>query len=327
MASYININGNNIPIRASDPANPIIGEVWYNSTTNALKGQNATTVGSWASGGNLPTATNTMGSFGSQTAALAFNGEIPGPGGNTTQQSFSYDGTAWTATNPTGPLTTSGQGARGAGTLTAGIASSFQGGGGTPAAYTDVKEWDGTSWSAGTSHSNRQSNAAMASAGTQTSTAIFGGSAEPIPGPTNVTEEWNGSSWTAGGNLNTGRNGLGGSGTLTSALAVGGSSNTATEEYDGSSWTTATSYPSAPSSGMRSAGLTQDATLAWHLGTAATWNGTAWTAQGGLSTPRTDAGGAGTQTVGLAMGGSPNTTATEEFTGAGAPQTVTISFT
>jgi hypothetical protein len=39
-----------------------------------------------------------------------------------------------------GALTTSGQGARGAGTTGAGIASSFQGGGGTPSAYTDVKE-------------------------------------------------------------------------------------------------------------------------------------------------------------------------------------------
>ena len=38
MADYININGNNIPIRASDPSNPILGEIWYNSTTNLLKG-------------------------------------------------------------------------------------------------------------------------------------------------------------------------------------------------------------------------------------------------------------------------------------------------
>jgi hypothetical protein len=43
MADYININGNNIPIRASDPSNPILGEVWYNLTTNALKGQGAFT--------------------------------------------------------------------------------------------------------------------------------------------------------------------------------------------------------------------------------------------------------------------------------------------
>ena len=325
MATYYDIFGQKVQYLSSDPSDVQTGQVWYNSTSNTAKVQSVTTSGTWATGGNLPTDTNSMGSFGSQTAALAFNGEIPGAGGNTTQQSVSYDGTSWTATNPTGPLTTSGQAARGAGTTGAGIASSFQGGGGTPAAYTDVKEWDGTSWSAGTSHSNRQSNAMMAAAGTQTSTAIFGGAAEPIPGPTNVTEEWDGAAWTAGGNLNTSRSSGGGSGTQTSALAVGGSSSVATEEYDGSSWTNVTSYPSAPNAGMRSTGLTQDATLAWHLGTAAEWNGTAWTTQGGLSTPRTDAGGAGTSTVGLAIGGTPNTTATEEFTGAGAPVTKTIT--
>ena len=274
----------------------------------------------WAAGGNLPTKTNSMGSFGSQTAALAFNGEIPGAGGNTTQQSVSYDGTSWTATNPTGALTTSGQGARGAGTTGAGIASSFQGGGGTPSAYTDVKNWDGTNWSAGTSHSNRQSNAGMASAGTQTATAIFGGSAEPIPGPTNLTEEWDGSSWTGGGNMNTSRTIGGGSGTVTAALAVGGSSNLANEEYNGSSWTSVASYPAAPApggAGIRSTG-TQDETLAWINTVAATYNGTSWTTVNALATSRNTAGGAGTQNAALAIGGTPNDVgglATEEFTG------------
>jgi hypothetical protein len=39
MATYKNINGTNIPIRASDPTNPILGEIWYNTTSNTLKGQ------------------------------------------------------------------------------------------------------------------------------------------------------------------------------------------------------------------------------------------------------------------------------------------------
>jgi hypothetical protein len=167
----------------------------------------------------------------------------------------------------------------------------------------------------------------MAAAGTQTSTAIFGGSAEPIQGPTNVTEEWNGSAWTGGGSLSTARANAGGSGTLTSAICVGSDTSpyAIVEEYNGTAWTTATAYPSTPSSAMRSTGLTQDATLAWHLGTAATYNGTAWTAQGGLSNPRQSAGAAGSSSAGLAMGGVPNTTSTEEFTGPGAPVTKTIT--
>ena len=44
--------------------------------------------------------------------------------------------------------------------------------------------------------------------------------------------------WSSGANLNTARNDLDGSGTLTAGLAFGGNPNKAiTEEYDGSSWT------------------------------------------------------------------------------------------
>jgi hypothetical protein len=308
---------------AGDPPSPTLGDIWYNSSTNALKFQGFQTA-AWATGTSIPTATNNIGSFGSQTAALAFNGENP-PGINTTQQSLSYDGTSWTATNPTGPVV-GGQGARGAGTLGAGIASSYNGGGGTPPGYTDVKEWDGTSWTVGTSHNNRCTFAQMASAGTQTSTAIFGGTSESDPSPRVNTEEWDGATWTNGGNLNNGRGASGGSGTLTSSICVGSDSSpfALVEEYDGTSWAAATAYPSAPSAGMRSTGLTQDETLAWHLGTAATYNGTSWTAVGTLSTPRTSAGGAGSFTVGLAIGGTPNTAVVEEFTGSGG---ITKTFT
>jgi hypothetical protein len=38
MAEYINIRGQNIEVVASDPANPTIGQIWYNSTSNTLKG-------------------------------------------------------------------------------------------------------------------------------------------------------------------------------------------------------------------------------------------------------------------------------------------------
>jgi hypothetical protein len=38
MAEYINIRGQSIEVVASDPANPTIGQIWYNSTSNTLKG-------------------------------------------------------------------------------------------------------------------------------------------------------------------------------------------------------------------------------------------------------------------------------------------------
>jgi len=327
VATYYDIFGQKVQYLSSDPANLTEGQVWYNSTSNTAKVQGFST-GSWSTGGSVPTATNFIGSFGSQTAALAFNGEIPGAGGNQTQQSLSYDGTSWTATNPTGSLSTSGQGARGAGTLGSGIASSYQGGGGTPAAYTDVREWDGTSWTAGTSHNNRQSNAMMAAAGSQTSTAIFGGTSESDPSPRAITEEWNGSSWTNGGNLNTGRGSSGGSGTLTSSICVGSDSSpfARVEEYDGTSWAAATAYPSDDDANSRCTGATQDVTLAWHRGTAATYNGTSWTSVSARSTSRIGAGAAGTTTAGLCIaGGPPNTTAVEEFIAGPTTQTITTS--
>ena len=75
-----------------------------------------------------------------------------------------------------------------------------------------------------------------------------------------------GAAWQTSGNLNTARNGLGGAGTQTAALAFGGSvtvNQSVTEEYDG----------------------------------------TSWTSSGNMATPRRNFGSAGTQTAGLGFGG------------------------
>jgi predicted alternative tryptophan synthase beta-subunit len=56
MATYKEIFGTNIEVLASDPANPVTGQVWYNSTDNVVKGQGVTTAGAWATGGSLNTA-------------------------------------------------------------------------------------------------------------------------------------------------------------------------------------------------------------------------------------------------------------------------------
>ena len=38
MATYKNINGSPIQYLESDPANPVLGQVWFNSTSKTLKG-------------------------------------------------------------------------------------------------------------------------------------------------------------------------------------------------------------------------------------------------------------------------------------------------
>jgi hypothetical protein len=60
------------------------------------------------------------------------------------------------------------------------------------------------------------------------------------------------------------------------------------------------------------------------------YDGTSWTAETAMSSGRTQLGGAGTQASALAFGGDTTgllQTSTEEFTGAGAPltQTITVS--
>ena len=76
MVAYTGIQGQNILIVSSDPANPTEGQIWYNSTTNLLKGYQIATLNSWASGGNMTTARGYLGGAGTQTAGLAFGGRI-----------------------------------------------------------------------------------------------------------------------------------------------------------------------------------------------------------------------------------------------------------
>ena len=76
MATYKNINGFPIQYLESDPANPVLGQVWFNSTSKTLKGAGAGTVAgaTWASGGNVNTARVFFGSAGSQTSSVIFGG-------------------------------------------------------------------------------------------------------------------------------------------------------------------------------------------------------------------------------------------------------------
>jgi hypothetical protein len=96
MAEYINIRGQSIEVVASDPANPTIGQIWYNSTSNTLKGGGVTAAGAWATGNNMNTARTYLAGCGIQTAALGFGGQSP-----VTGATEEYDGSTWTS-NPTG---------------------------------------------------------------------------------------------------------------------------------------------------------------------------------------------------------------------------------
>ena len=75
MTTYKEIHGTKVEVRDDDPANPVNGQVWYNSQT--LKGFKSNPAGTWASGGNVNTARELVGEAGIQTAALIFGGRPP----------------------------------------------------------------------------------------------------------------------------------------------------------------------------------------------------------------------------------------------------------
>ena len=56
MTTYKEINGTDIEVVASDPSNPLVGEVWYNTTTQKLKGYRQVIGNAWSTGGNMGTA-------------------------------------------------------------------------------------------------------------------------------------------------------------------------------------------------------------------------------------------------------------------------------
>ena len=97
MATYKEIKGTSIEVVSSDPSNPQLGQIWYNSTSNTLKGEEFSSLGSWATGGALPVGKSYLASCGTQTAALGFGGYIYTPPGSTVATSEEYNGSSWTA--------------------------------------------------------------------------------------------------------------------------------------------------------------------------------------------------------------------------------------
>jgi hypothetical protein len=299
------------PGPAAEYTDAIVGDMYYNTTSGSFKAIQAG-VGAWAAGGAMPTATNNMASFGTQTAAMSAGGYNP-PG--LTANSFTYDGTSWSPIQAlqVSPVRYS---RRGCGTTTAGLVF-----GGIPPVSTATEEWDGSSWTAGGAMSTARYN--LGSAGTQTAGLAMGGNQDPPP-VSAAGEEYNGSSWTAGGSLNTARNGLGGVGIQTLALAIGGSTGTDSalvESYNGTAWTeisdlnTARNNLAAAKNGVAGTALAFGGHDTAATGKSESYDGTSWTEIADLATARGDLGGAGTSTDGIAYGGEEpsRSTAVEEY--------------
>jgi len=306
---------------AGDPPSPTLGDIWYNSSTNALKFQGFQ-ASAWASGGNSSSpAVGGMVGFGAQNAAVLAGGIVPAPSPVLTSPLANvqeYDGSAWTSVNSMSQVrnTFGGAGPQTSGVVFGGRIT------GNPFTYTAAtEEYDGTNWTSGGSLGSTRYY--MGAAGTQTAALSFGG----LTGPANTdTEEYNGTSWTAGGTLSTGHHAGRGSGTQTAGLAASAAPpapKTVSQSYDGTSWTAVNPTNSNNAyRGVSSLG-TQASSLLWggepFTGATEHYDGTSWSVDAAtLSISRSSTGGGGTGTTGLAISGEspagvPANQATEEY--------------
>jgi len=299
MTTYKEIRGTNIEVLASDPSNPVLGQVWYNSTDNVVKGLSSNP-GSWATQNDLVNPRSANAGAGTQSGAIIFAGSPPGT------RTELWNGTNWTEVNDLtfGRNTGSGCGASSTAALAfAGVPTSV---------WVKTESWNGTNWSQ--VNDLNQGKERTAGSGIQTSALNYGGEA---PGSTGLTESWNGTNWTEVADLNTARHALQGAGNSnTSALAFGGRPSTAvTELFNGSSWTEVNDL----GAGRYDMGSAGTATLALgyggktspsgtppdaYVGLTESWNGTNWSETGDMNIARNLPRGAGTQAAAIAGGGA-----------------------
>jgi len=304
MATYEELYGKRVKEFDSDPTleSSYEGQVWYDKSSGTLR--SVVSFGAWRSGGNLTVPRSLGGiSGGTQTASLAYAGYLGGPGNsNSTEE---YNGTGW---GSGGNVNTARRGGAGLGIQTAALLA----GGYSTTPTTFVEEYNGSSWSEVTNTPADMS----AGAGTQTAALTFNGT---------TALYYDGTNWTSSTALPTAM--VGGTGLQTAALAViPPPSGTTTLEWDGSAWTTGGSYNTARPSGL--GGMTSGIqTSAISAGTPSSppptrvgpiteqYDGTSWaTSSGTQGTARhTYMTSAANNTAALIAGGSPYTTATEEF--------------
>jgi hypothetical protein len=234
MADYKNIKGFNIQYLDSDPPNPIEGQMWFNSTSQTLKGVEAggAPAGTWASGGSLNTGTNSQVGAGTQTAAL----NISGSSTARTTVVESYDGSSWSTVTS---VNVARNEAGGCGTQTAAL---FVGGtsNNTPAIEGNTELYNGTSWTEVNNMTSARDNLVQAF-GTQTASIVAGGAPGPVA---TFTESWNGTSWTEVSDLPAPRALAAQTGTQTAGLLISGFTTlpayarpTSVLSWNGSSWT------------------------------------------------------------------------------------------
>ena len=316
MATYKEIHGTKIEIVASDPSNPVEGQVWYNTTSNVIKGSIRTAAGSWATTASLNTARFYGSGAGTSTSALMVSGETPS---GDTHNVESWDGSSWTE------VANVNQNIRGGASAGESNSAVIEFGGYNPSAYniSTCEYWNGSSWTE--VNDLNTARRYLAGSGQYPSALCYGGYTTTAIAN---TESWNGSAWTEVNDLNNARNNMGSCGTDNTNALLSGSN---TESWNGSSWTEITDLNTAR--GAQGAGNTSNALFFGGGPSSALteeWDGSSWTEVGDLNTGREGLAGDGIYTAAIAMSGTPTSpqsalTASEQWTGAGSPLTRTFT--
>ena len=328
MATYKEIHGTNIEVVSSDPSNPVEGQVWYNSTSNVVKGF-VVDPGSWATGGSMNTARRSFSGAGTQTAAIGAGGydgaSRPAPEFGSTNATEQYNGTTWTTVNNLG-FSVYNHAMAGTSSAALLFGGRNRSGSTDPTAATTAT-WNGTNWT-NVNDMNTGRNSLGGFGTTNTACIGYGGYTGSPPDATVIVESWNGSNWTTVNDMGTRRfRSAGGAGSSTAGLAVAGNSEPQptdnVETWNGTNWAETTDLPGQAfynsTVGTQTSAVTFGGSAPQPFGEAdtATWNGSNWTTVGSMNAGRQAGGQSGANnTSALACGGySPPsiTTATEEF--------------
>ena len=176
------------------------GQVWYNSSTEVLKGFGYTIgTGSWASGGTLPSKRGNYGACGTQSATVSGGGYDGGPPEQILNNTILYDGTSWSSGNNMN-MVKDHNFMFGIQTAAVSVGGILSPGG---AHQSVVEEYDGTNWTEVTNVPTSMVGAGTA--GSLTAGLIMGGSTGTTPAGAATSFEYDGTNWTSGGTLNTGR--------------------------------------------------------------------------------------------------------------------------
>ena len=315
MATYKGIQGYSVQKLSDDPtASEAEGQLWYNSSAGKFKLGTAA-AGAWASAPAVNTARRSMAGTGTVTAAVIAGGI----GGTTATET--YNGSAWTTSPAT--LNTGRQYLKGDGSSTAAIVF---GGVGPGAAYDLTETFNGSAWTEQTNDLNTaRQKMGNSTLGSTTASLCFGGSAaDPSPSKDDETELWNGTLWTVKNVLNTARQGIGGAGTSTAALAIGGNppESNQVESWNGTTWTELTPNLNTARSEFGSAG-SQTSAVIWGGNPNSPgllveqWDGTAWTEVADTAQKHAGGGSAGVNNGSAyaisGYDGSGNITSTEQW--------------